>query len=91
MSTFLKLRQLWSHKTADWTGPQEGQKAKRLDGIEGRMNRLTKDDKDATRQLTWVASRLNLTKKELILVASWMRGEPDHFEIQIEIRYSDLV
>eukprot|EP00913_Durusdinium_trenchii_P000564 g520.t1 len=23
LSTFLKLRQLWSHKTADWTGPQE--------------------------------------------------------------------
>ena len=24
LTTFLKLRQLWSHKTADWTGPQDG-------------------------------------------------------------------
>ena len=23
LSTFLKLRQLWSNKTADWTGPQD--------------------------------------------------------------------
>ncbi|CAK9090169.1 unnamed protein product [Durusdinium trenchii] len=27
LSTFLKLRQLWSHKTADWTGPQDNDKA----------------------------------------------------------------
>eukprot|EP00434_Breviolum_minutum_P013366 symbB.v1.2.011777.t2/scaffold750.1/size323489/29 len=27
LSTFLKLRQLWSHKTADWTGPQDNPKA----------------------------------------------------------------
>ncbi|CAL1158274.1 unnamed protein product [Cladocopium goreaui] len=27
LSTFLKLRQLWSHKTAEWTGPQDNDKA----------------------------------------------------------------
>ncbi|CAE7599472.1 QNS1 [Symbiodinium natans] len=27
LSTFLKLRQLWSHKTADWTGPQDNDRA----------------------------------------------------------------
>ncbi|CAJ1350482.1 unnamed protein product [Effrenium voratum] len=27
LSTFLKLRQLWAHKTADWTGPQDNNKA----------------------------------------------------------------
>ncbi|CAE7943157.1 nadsyn1 [Symbiodinium sp. KB8] len=27
LSTFLKLRQLWSNKTADWTGPQDNDRA----------------------------------------------------------------
>eukprot|EP00439_Symbiodinium_sp_Y106_P084667 s82_g26.t1 len=27
LSTFLKLRQLWSHKTAEWTGPRDNDRA----------------------------------------------------------------